>query len=304
MFDQSPPAHRYGIRAFDTSPYYDNSEIVLGTALKALEHEFPRDTYRLLTKVGRYGPSPGSDPSATDFDYSPATIRRSVRRSLQRLHTHYLDVVYLHDIEFVAPCVAPRAEGNHLTALGAEAAAYGLPPPERDFFPNGEREQGTGSIGTFPTTGDDDSDERILEAVSELRALQAEGLIRQVGICGPSILLTPLTHHPYQQTNELRSTPTDPPPHRAPSVKPHRPSPGRSPNLCAPNAPKRHSAPLRTSPPHARTGIARPSRFSSRHGSAPAPTNRPTRVAPGARSAACGRARGRVRSWVRVHVRV
>ncbi|KAH9991494.1 NADP-dependent oxidoreductase domain-containing protein [Russula vinacea] len=136
-------ALRYGIRAFDTSPYYDNSEIVLGTALKALENEFPRDTYRLLTKVGRYGPSPGTDPSATDFDYSPSTIRRSVHRSLQRLHTHYLDVVYLHDIEFVAPCVAPRAEGNHL---------------------------------------DDDSDGRILEAVSELRALQAEGLIRQIGI--------------------------------------------------------------------------------------------------------------------------
>jgi aryl-alcohol dehydrogenase-like predicted oxidoreductase len=137
--------------------------------------------------VGRYG------PGATDFDYSPATIRRSVRRSLQRLHTQYLDVVYLHDVEFVAPCVAPRAEGNHLSALGAEAAAYGL-SPERDG------EEGTGSsigTGTVPTAGD----ERVLEAVLELRALQAEGLIRQVGICGPSILpfppLTPsLTHSP------------------------------------------------------------------------------------------------------------
>lgn len=190
-FDQSPPTHRYGIRAFDTSPYYDNSEIVLGTALKALENEFPRDTYRLLTKVGRYGPSPGTDPSATDFDYSPSTIRRSVHRSLQRLHTHYLDVVYLHDIEFVAPCVAPRAEGNHLSALGAEAAAYGLPPPERNFFPSGKGEAGTGSIGILSRVGDDDSDGRILEAVSELRALQAEGLIRQVGISGPSSFLLP-----------------------------------------------------------------------------------------------------------------
>jgi len=110
-----------------------------------------------------------------------------VRRSLQRLHTQYLDVVYLHDIEFVAPCVAPRTAGNHLSALGADAAAYGL-APERDFLSGGEGE-GTGRItGTISTVG---SDERILEAVAELRALQAEGLIRQVGICGlplPSLL--------------------------------------------------------------------------------------------------------------------
>jgi aryl-alcohol dehydrogenase-like predicted oxidoreductase len=187
--DQSPHAHRYGIRAFDTSPYYDNSEIVVGTALKTLESEFPRTTYRLLTKVGRYGPINGSDPGPADFDYSPATIRRSVRRSLQRLHTQYLDVVYLHDIEFVSPCVAPRTAGNHLSALGAEAAAYGL-TPERDFSSGGEG-GGTGSMGTISAAG---SDERILEAVAELRALQAEGLIRQVGICGPSVRPFPFPH--------------------------------------------------------------------------------------------------------------
>ena len=33
---------------------------------------------------------------------------------------------FVHDIEFVASCVAPRAQGNHAAALGAEAAAYGL----------------------------------------------------------------------------------------------------------------------------------------------------------------------------------
>ncbi|KAH9967718.1 NADP-dependent oxidoreductase domain-containing protein [Lactifluus volemus] len=112
-------ALRYGIRAFDTAPFYDNSEIVLGTALKALEQEFPRATYQLITK---------------------------------RLHTQYLDVVYLHDVEFVARCgvAPPRREGNHLSALGAEA-------------------------GT----------------ISALRTLQANGLIRHVGISGfplPSLL--------------------------------------------------------------------------------------------------------------------
>jgi len=175
--------NRYGIRAFDTAPYYDNSEVVLGTALKALEVEFPRGSYKLLSKVGRYG------PTSTHFDYSPDAIRRSVRRSLQRLHTQYLDVVYLHDVEFVAPCVAPRAEGNHAAALGAEAKAYGLGAPDSST--------GSGEdTGQVRTAGDD---ERVLEAISTLRSLQADGLIRHVGISGPSLVplpsvpLTPLT---------------------------------------------------------------------------------------------------------------
>ena len=136
---------------------------MLGTALKALETEFPRGAYKLLTKVGRYR------PDATDFDYSPTTIRCSVRRSLQLLQAQYLDVVYLHNVEFVDRCIAPCAEGNHASALGAEAAAYGL-TSEQDV-PN----NGTGDV--IRTSGDD-SDERVLEAISELHALQAEGLIR------------------------------------------------------------------------------------------------------------------------------
>lgn len=167
-------ALRYGIRAFDTAPYYDNSEIVLGTALKVLEREFPRGTYQLITKAGRYGPAP------SDIDYSPTALRTSVRRSLRRLHTEYLDVVYLHDVEFVALCVAPRAEGNHAAALGAEAAAYGLTTGQ----------QPSSADGVLRTAG---SDERVLEAIETLRALQADGLIRHVGICGlplPALLRT------------------------------------------------------------------------------------------------------------------
>ena len=162
---------------------------MLGTALKALETEFPRGTYKLLTKVGRYG------PNATDFDYTPTTIRRSVRRSLQRLHTEYLDVVYLHDVEFVAPCVAPRAEGNHASALGAEAVAYGLASEQE--ADDGEDES-TGSTVAVRTAGDD---ERVLEAISELRALQADGLIRQVGISGPSFVHrpSPVIHPPHSK---------------------------------------------------------------------------------------------------------
>ncbi|EDR12522.1 galactose dehydrogenase, partial [Laccaria bicolor S238N-H82] len=86
-------ALRYGIRAFDTSAYYGPSEVVLGNILDNLRTEFPRSAYQLMTKCGRYG--------VASFDYSPATIRASVKQSLERLKTNYLDVVYLHDVEFV-----------------------------------------------------------------------------------------------------------------------------------------------------------------------------------------------------------
>ena len=82
--------------AFDTSPYYGPSEVLLGTALAhpSITAQFPRESYKILTKVGRV--------AGNCFDYSPAWIRRSVRRSLKRLRTDYLDVVYCHDVEFVS----------------------------------------------------------------------------------------------------------------------------------------------------------------------------------------------------------
>lgn len=86
-----------GVRAFDTSPYYGPAEELLGRALATdyVRSNFPRHTYRLLTKVGRV--------AASSFDYSPKWVRYSVKRSLRRLHTDYLDVVYCHDVEFVSP---------------------------------------------------------------------------------------------------------------------------------------------------------------------------------------------------------
>lgn len=82
-----------GIVGIDTSPYYGPSEILLGQALKELKQEFSRDTYYIVTKAGRV--------KLNDFDYRPESIKKSVLRSLERLNTDYLDVVYLHDIEFV-----------------------------------------------------------------------------------------------------------------------------------------------------------------------------------------------------------
>ncbi|OTA99383.1 hypothetical protein M426DRAFT_325183 [Hypoxylon sp. CI-4A] len=85
-----------GVRAFDTSPYYGPSELILGDALAhpSITQKHARSSYFLVTKAGRI--------AGDVFDYSPAWVRYSVLRSLERLHTSYLDLVYMHDVEFVS----------------------------------------------------------------------------------------------------------------------------------------------------------------------------------------------------------
>ncbi|KKK25984.1 putative L-galactose dehydrogenase (L-GalDH) [Aspergillus ochraceoroseus] len=92
-----------GVRAFDTSPYYGPAEELLGRALATdyVQSNFPRHTYHLLTKVGRI--------ASASFDYSAEWVRTSVERSLGRLRTEYLDVVYCHDVEFVPPAAVLEA---------------------------------------------------------------------------------------------------------------------------------------------------------------------------------------------------
>ena len=104
-----------------------------------------------------------------DFDYTPATIRASVERSLKRLGTTYLDVILLHDVEFVAEEVRPAGDDarNHLRALGDAAADWGLAP-------------GGEAISRGP------GDDRVLEAVREMFRLKDAGVVRAVGISGPS----------------------------------------------------------------------------------------------------------------------
>ncbi|TDZ37085.1 D-arabinose 1-dehydrogenase [Colletotrichum trifolii] len=86
-----------GVNGFDTSPYYGPSEVLLGDALAAhtAATNMPRSSYVLVTKAGRI--------AGNEFDYSPAYVRHSVQRSLKRLGTTYLDLVYMHDVEFVPP---------------------------------------------------------------------------------------------------------------------------------------------------------------------------------------------------------
>lgn len=114
-----------------------------------------------MTKCGRYGPS--------SFDYSPAMIRKTVKQSLTRLKTDYLDTVYLHDVEYVCTPITPRETGNHVLSLDEDAAAYGLAEgDEASVRGNGDK--------TF------------LDAFYELQALQREGLVKNIGFTGTTRL--------------------------------------------------------------------------------------------------------------------
>ncbi|MFB5664067.1 aldo/keto reductase [Alteribacillus sp. HJP-4] len=89
-----------GINLIDVSPYYGltKAETVLGKALV----DISRDKYFLSTKVGRYGEN--------SFDFSRNKIKQSLEESLQRLGTDYVDILYLHDIEF-GSCKQVMEEG-------------------------------------------------------------------------------------------------------------------------------------------------------------------------------------------------
>ncbi len=80
-----------GMNFIDTSPFYGRgmSEILLGLGLKGV----PRDSYLLGTKLGRY--------SDIHFDFSAKRVEESLHVSLQRLGADHLDVLLMHDVEFV-----------------------------------------------------------------------------------------------------------------------------------------------------------------------------------------------------------
>ncbi|QNF32977.1 aldo/keto reductase [Adhaeribacter swui] len=79
-----------GINFFDVSPFYGLTlaEERLGKALEGKRQEII-----LATKCGRYG--------LQDFDFSYNRIIKSIDESLTRLKTDYVDILQLHDIEFV-----------------------------------------------------------------------------------------------------------------------------------------------------------------------------------------------------------
>lgn len=153
---------RYGGNTIDTSPYYTVSELVLGHAFAAIKDEFPRESFQIFTKVGRYG--------RDEFDYSPERVRQSVELSCKRLGTDYLDAVYLHDVEFVA---------NQFG--GAGLAGFTLNGDDgfsaRDLERWGLDPE---SAGVIRGKGD----QAVLKALAALFELKDQGKIRAVGFSG------------------------------------------------------------------------------------------------------------------------
>lgn len=109
-----------GVNYIDTAPAYGLSEARIG---QALAHR--RDEFFLSTKVGET-----FDDGQSCHDFSEHAVRNSVHRSLQRLGTEVLDLVFIHanrqDVELleqtdvVATLQALRDQG-HLKAIGLSA---------------------------------------------------------------------------------------------------------------------------------------------------------------------------------------
>ncbi len=79
-------ARELGINLIDTAPAYGNSEERLGKLLRSDRREWV-----ICTKVGEE-----FEQGVSRFDFSPAHLRFSVERSLQRLATDCLDLVLVH----------------------------------------------------------------------------------------------------------------------------------------------------------------------------------------------------------------
>lgn len=104
-------AYDVGIRLFDTAPLYGHglSEHRTGHVLR----QYPRDSFVLSTKVGRF--LKPQEPSRIDrdqwsnplpfelvFDYSYDGVMRQVEDSLQRLATNRIDILLIHDVDYSA----------------------------------------------------------------------------------------------------------------------------------------------------------------------------------------------------------
>lgn len=122
-------ARELGVNLLDTAPAYGTSEERLGELLRGR-----RQDWLICTKVGEE-----FENGTSRFDFTPEHVQQSIKRSLQRLHTDYLDVVLIHsdgnDVEIVSEFGTLgalqdlkqrgyiRAVGlSHKTVAGAERA--------------------------------------------------------------------------------------------------------------------------------------------------------------------------------------
>lgn len=97
-----------GLNVIDTAECYEDSEILIGKAVAAR-----RRAFHLFTKCGHTG-GWGRE------DWRPASLTRSIERSLQRLATDHVDLVQLHSCS-----LAQLQKGDVIEAL-ARARERGL----------------------------------------------------------------------------------------------------------------------------------------------------------------------------------
>ena len=99
-----------GGNIIDTAPWYGQgkSERLIGRALEGV----PRRAYYLMTKVGRYERDP-----VRMFDFTAATVMRSVRDSLKRLRVAYVDVIQVHDAEYAPDLTAQKTSNIIVEAV-------------------------------------------------------------------------------------------------------------------------------------------------------------------------------------------
>lgn len=83
-----------GVSCFDTSPSYGNAEAYLGKALTKWKNEKPY----ISTKVGRLKADTAFD---VKLDYSPVAMRDSLMRSLDLLGLGKVDLLFLHEPQWV-----------------------------------------------------------------------------------------------------------------------------------------------------------------------------------------------------------
>ncbi len=113
-----------GINYIDTAPAYGSSEERVGAAIGRRRRE-----YTLSTKVGETFVG-----GASTYDFSAHAIRASIERSLRRLRTDSLDLVFIHSdgddlaiierTDAVAALVAAREAGMARTiGLSAKSVA-------------------------------------------------------------------------------------------------------------------------------------------------------------------------------------
>lgn len=87
-------AFENGISSVDTSPSYNRSEEFVGKALR----RWPGKQPFISTKVGRL---PAEKADECYVDYSAASMRSSVLRSLDRLGVEQIDLLFLHEPHLV-----------------------------------------------------------------------------------------------------------------------------------------------------------------------------------------------------------